>query len=125
MKKRKWIHSKRDLHNTNRVLRLAKTLRRIFMVGADRWNGIEGSSRAFFIKHGRIYNPDFDCNYHLDDMPRKRFPPEYGDTLEELTAQGYHLKFIGYPGDGKEACWNNYPGNSIDLVVQMKLLERW
>ncbi|MGN0016554.1 MAG: hypothetical protein ACI37O_04365 [Candidatus Avelusimicrobium sp.] len=125
MKKRKWIHSKRQIHNTNRVLRLAKTVKRIFVVCGDRWNGEAGDGFAYFVKHGRIYNPDFDCRYYLDNWSPKKFPPEYEETLEELVEQGYNLSFGGYPGDRKKAYWNNHEHNKIDLIVQMRLMERW
>ncbi len=109
-----------------RVLRIAKNIRRVFVVSADRYDRQGGTSFAKFVKHGRIYHPDFDCHYWLDQNSWwYKFPPEYEETLEELVEQGYNLKLAGYPGDGKKAYWNNHSYNSINLICQMRLLERW
>lgn len=122
----KYFRTDRDIRNNNRVLRLAKRTDRVFVIYVDRDHKNGGEGRADFVKHGRIYNPAFDCDYCLDwpHLCGGNRSPEYGASLQELIDQGFNLKYCGRPGDGKEAYWNNHDNNHIDLVVQMRLLTR-
>jgi hypothetical protein len=123
----RYARTKRDAHNNNRVLRLAKSTKRVFAIHVDRKrndNTREGKGYAVLVKNGREYNPWFDVP---DDRVFQKYcqgRAEYGKTLEELINENYNLKFAGYHGDGRDAYWNNYKYNTLDLVVQMRLLER-
>lgn len=118
MKKReKYIRTKEDIRQNNRVLRIAKSTSRVFVIFTDRKYKGGGEGGVHFVKNSRSYNPFFDIPEHRDNE-------EFGKTLEELISEGYNLKFAGYHGDGKDAYWNNTWWNHLDLVVQSRLLER-
>lgn len=113
--KLKYIRTKYDIHNNNRVLKLAKSTSRVFVIYLSRnyKNGGEGSAEC--VKNGKIYNPFFDVYGFRNNE-------EYGKTLEELIAEGFNLKYAGYHGDGQNAYWNNHKNNILDLVVMSRLL---
>lgn len=110
----KYIRTKHDVHNNNRVLQLAKSTSRVFVISITRNYKNGGQSSAECVKNGKIYNPFFDVWEGGHE--------EYGKTLEELIAEGFNLKYAGYHGDGKDAYWNNTWWNEIDLVVMSRLL---
>jgi len=112
----KYIRTKENIRQSNRVLRIAKSTDRVFVIRVYRDHRNGGQSSAEFVKNGRIYNPFYDI--------WKNKPDEYGKTLEELIDEGFNLEFAGYHGDGKDAFWNNTEWNHLDLVVQSRLLER-
>jgi hypothetical protein len=111
----KYIRTKHDIHNNNRVLKLAKSTSRVFVIYTDRKYKNGGSCSAEFVKNERIYNPFFDIPDHGNNE-------EYGKTLEELIAEGFNLKYAGYHGDGQDTYWNNTWWNQLDLVVMSRLL---
>lgn len=111
--KEKYIRTKYDIHHNNKVLNIAKSTSRVFVISVDRKTNIGYEGSCEFVKNSRIYNPFFD----VKDF---RNYEEYGKTLEELIAEGFNLKYEGYHGDGKDAFWNN--ANELDLVVMSRLL---
>lgn len=111
--KEKFIRTKYDIHNNNRVLKLAKSTSRVFVIYLSKYYNLGYEGSAEFVKNGKVYNPFFD-------VKGLRNYEEYGKTLEELIAEGFNLEYAGYHGDGKDAFWNN--ANELDLVVMSRLL---
>ncbi len=123
MKKEKFLRTKEDIRQNNRVLRIANSTHRVFVVFTSREfnHPFRGQGGVIFVKRGREYNPAFDCDFWPErPSPARNRKPEYGKTLQSYIDDGFNLRFAGYPGDRKDAFWNK----STDLVVISRLKER-
>lgn len=81
MKKEKFLRTKEDIRQNNRVLRIANSTRRVFVVFTSREfnHPFRGQGGVIFVKRGREYNPAFDCDFWPErPSPARNRKPEYG-----------------------------------------------